>query len=84
MIQEEILLDDGMCEFNKHDTANSNALYSGIYVGGDDIAAGNMYVFCWFLLVLIKSVMNTHTTILRQSMKIDCRILFGKQCVSAL
>lgn len=41
-----ILLDDGMCEFNKYDTANSNALYSGIYVVGNDIAAGDIDIKC--------------------------------------
>jgi hypothetical protein len=37
-----ILLDGGMCEFTKYDAINSNVLYSGIYVVGEDISAGNL------------------------------------------
>lgn len=31
-----VLLDEGMCEFGKHDFSSSNSLYSGIYVVGED------------------------------------------------
>lgn len=41
-----ILLDDGMCEFNKYDTGSSATIYSGIYVVGEDIAAGNLNIKC--------------------------------------
>lgn len=41
-----ILLDDGMCEFGKYDTLNSNVLHSGIYVVGKDISAGNLDIKC--------------------------------------
>ncbi len=41
-----ILLDDGMCEFNKYDANSSTTIYSGIYVVGEDIAAGNLNIKC--------------------------------------
>ena len=41
-----ILLDDGMCEFNKYDANLSTTIYSGIYVVGEDIAAGNINIKC--------------------------------------
>lgn len=37
-----ILLDGGMCEFNNYDAIESNVLYPGIYVVGEDIVAGNL------------------------------------------
>ncbi|MBQ8435431.1 MAG: hypothetical protein IJX24_05425 [Oscillospiraceae bacterium] len=41
-----ILLDDGKCEFNKHDTSDSNTLYSGIYMVGEDINNGHVDIKC--------------------------------------
>lgn len=41
-----ILLDDGMCEFNKYDANSSTTIYSGVYVVGEDIAAGNINIKC--------------------------------------
>lgn len=41
-----ILLDDGMCEFNKYDANSSTTIYSGVYVVGEDIAAGNLNIKC--------------------------------------
>ena len=41
-----ILLDDGMCEFNKYDANLSTTIYSGVYVVGEDIAAGNLNIKC--------------------------------------
>lgn len=41
-----ILLDEGMCEFSKHDALSSNVLYSGIYVVGKDINAGSLDIKC--------------------------------------
>lgn len=41
-----ILLDDGKCEFNKYNTTDSNMLYSGIYVVGEDIASGHVDIKC--------------------------------------
>lgn len=41
-----ILLDDGMCKFNKYDANSSTTIYSGVYVVGEDIAAGNLNIKC--------------------------------------
>lgn len=41
-----ILLDKGMCEFNKYDANSSTTIYSGVYVVGEDIAAGNLNIKC--------------------------------------
>lgn len=41
-----LLLDEGMCEFNKYDALDSNKLYSGIYVVGKDIKSGRVDIKC--------------------------------------
>lgn len=41
-----ILLDKGKCEFNKYDIQSDSTLYSGIYIVGDDIAAGSYNIKC--------------------------------------
>ena len=41
-----ILLDGGMCEFNKHNALSSNVLHTGIYVVGKDINEGSLDIKC--------------------------------------
>ena len=41
-----IVLDKGMCEFNKFNVKESNSLYSGVYIVGKDIDAGNININC--------------------------------------
>ncbi|MCC8163330.1 MAG: hypothetical protein LIO86_09275 [Lachnospiraceae bacterium] len=41
-----ILLDDGMCEFSRFDTEESDTLYSGLYIAGEDIACEKMNIKC--------------------------------------
>lgn len=41
-----ILLDDGRCEFSKYDVSAAQALFSGIYVVGEDINADKINVKC--------------------------------------
>ena len=41
-----VLLDDGMCEFNKYQLTSDSTLYSGIYLVGEDLTAGSMDIRC--------------------------------------
>ncbi|MCD7884812.1 MAG: hypothetical protein LUI87_14080 [Lachnospiraceae bacterium] len=41
-----ILLDDGMCEFSRFNTEESDTLYSGLYIAGEDIACEKMNIKC--------------------------------------
>ena len=41
-----ILLDDGMCEFNKHNPLETGELISGVYTVGKDMKSGNIDVKC--------------------------------------
>lgn len=58
-----ILLDDGMCEFNKHDTRSSATVYSGIYVVGEDIVAETLNIKCTtnYLQVTVFENSNKYT-----------------------
>ena len=41
-----ILLDNGMCEFNKCEADSTTTIYSGVYVIGEDIAVGDYAINC--------------------------------------
>lgn len=41
-----ILLNDGMCEFTRYDVKDSNKIYSGTYVVGEDINADKLNIEC--------------------------------------
>ena len=41
-----ILLDNGMCEFNKYEANSASPIYSGAYVIGEDIAVGDYAINC--------------------------------------
>ena len=41
-----ILLDEGRCEFTKYDPAAGRTIYPGVYVVGEDLAAGKIDVKC--------------------------------------
>ena len=41
-----ILLNAGICEFTKFEPNNSDVIYSGIYIVGEDIDAGNYNITC--------------------------------------
>lgn len=53
-----ILLDNGKCEFTKHDTSSSNILHSGIYVAGEDINSAKIDIKCtsdWLQITIFEN-----------------------------